>query len=175
MKVSLYPHIKETKTAKNVNIEQILLNIQSGTYQDICLPIMSEKDKATRQLLKQKVPYFTAGGTFEQRKNEGILTHSGLIAIDFDDIPENLNHYIALVNADEYTFATFKSISHTGFCALVKIDSTKHKEAFEGLSNYYYQMLKIPIDQACKDVSRPLYVSYDPDLYHNPTSKVFNL
>ena len=175
MKVSLYPHIKETKTAKNVNIEQILLNIQNGFYQDICLPIMSEKDKATRQLLKQKVPYFTAGGTFEQRKNEGLLEHSGLIAIDFDDIPENLNHYIALVNADEYTFATFKSISHTGFCALVKIDSLKHKEAFEGLSNYYYQMLKIPIDQACKDVSRPRYVSYDPDLYHNPTSKVFKL
>lgn len=81
--------------------------------------------------------------------------------------------YIGLVNADQYTFATFKSISHTGFCTLVKIDPNKHKESFEGLSNYYYQLLKIPIDPACKDISRPRFVSYDPDAYMNPESKIF--
>jgi hypothetical protein len=133
---------------------------------------MKEPEKAKRTELKKVVPYFTAAGTFSERKNTGLKDASGLIAIDFDEV-ENLNMYIGLVNADQYTYATFKSVSHTGFCALVKIDPAKHKESFEGLSAYYYQLLKIPIDPACKDISRPRYVSYDPDCFMNAGSKLF--
>jgi predicted P-loop ATPase len=172
MKVTIYKKITDTDNGVDLFIDEILLGIKSGRWQDLCLPVMQEKDKIKRTKLKKNVPYFTAAGTFGQRNNKGLKEASGLIAIDFDEV-DNLNMYISLVNSDPYTFATFKSISHTGFCALVKIDPIKHKESFEGLSNYYYQLLKIPIDPACKDVSRPRFVSFDPDCFMNPQSKIF--
>ena len=172
MKVSVYPKITDAKNNTDVFIEEVLLGIREGKWQDVCLPVMKESDKTTRQNLKKRVPYFTAAGTFKERNNKGLNEPSGLIAIDFDDV-DNLEMYINLIKADEYTFACFKSISHTGFCALVKIDSAKYSESFEGLSAYYFTLLKIPIDPACKDISRPRYVSFDPDCYQNPKSKIF--
>ena len=172
MKVTLFKKITQTNNGQDLFVDEILIGIRSGRWQDICLPVMKEPEKAKRTELKKVVPYFTAAGTFSERKNTGLKDASGLIAIDFDEV-ENLNMYIGLVNADQYTYATFKSVSHTGFCALVKIDPAKHKESFEGLSAYYYQLLKIPIDPACKDISRPRYVSYDPDCFMNAGSKLF--
>lgn len=172
MKVTLFKKITQTSNGTHLFIEEVLNGIKSGKWQDLCLPIMNEKDKEKRQKLKTQVPYFTACGTFENRRNDSMVEASGLIAIDFDEV-DNINTLIALVNADQYTFATFKSISHKGFCTLVKIEPSKHKEAFEGLSNYYYQLLKIPSDPACKDVSRPRYVSFDPDAFMNSASKIF--
>lgn len=172
MKVTVFKKITQINNGVDLFVDEVLMGIKSGRWQDLCLPVMNEKDKCKRTELKKLVPYFTAAGTFNERKNAGLKEASGLIAIDFDDV-DNLNMYIGLVNADQYTFATFKSISHTGFCTLVKIDPNKHKESFEGLSNYYYQLLKIPIDPACKDISRPRFVSYDPDAYMNPESKIF--
>ncbi|MEI6187053.1 MAG: VapE domain-containing protein [Alphaproteobacteria bacterium] len=172
MKVSIYPRITDTKNNKDVFIEEILIGIREGKWQDVCLPVMKETDKQKRTEFKKLVPYFTAAGTFKERNNKGINEPSGLIAIDFDEV-DNLEMYINLIKADHYTFAIFKSISHTGFCTLVKIDSNKYAESFDGLANYYFNLLKIPIDPACKDISRPRYVSYDPDCYNNPSSKIF--
>ena len=172
MKVSIYPRITDTKNNTDVFIEEILLGIKEGKWQDLCLPVMTEVDKEKRQKLKKVVPYFTAAGTFKERNNKGINEPSGLIAIDFDDV-DNIEMYINLIKADVYTFAVFKSISHKGFCTLVKIDSNKYAESFEGLANYYFNLLKIPIDPACKDISRPRYVSYDPDCFMNNQSKIF--
>lgn len=172
MKVSIFKRISETKNGIDIFIDEVLLNIKNGKWQDICLKIASENDKQKRTELKTKVPYFTASGTFETRNNKGLKEHSGLIAIDFDDV-DNVDMYLNLINRDIYTFASFKSISHRGFCVLVKIDSNKHLESFEGLANYYYNLLKIPIDPACKDISRPRYISYDPDAFLCHTSKIF--
>lgn len=174
MKVSIYPHIKEVKKSSEVFIDEVLLGIQSGRWQDLCLKIANEPDKDKRTELKKSVPYFTASGTFEHRSNAAIKEHSGLIAIDFDEV-DNVNLYAGLLATDPYTFACFRSISHRGLCVLVKIDPEKHRESFEGLQNYYFNLLKLPIDPACKDLSRPRYVSYDPDLFQAPGSKLFKL
>lgn len=172
MKVSVYKSITDIKNNTDIFIDEILRDIKNGKWQDICLKIAAEPDKKKRTELKTKVPYFTASGTFNIRNSKGINEHSGLIAIDFDDV-DNVDMYINLINKDQYTFASFKSISHRGFCVLVKIDSNKHLESFEGLANYYYSLLKIPIDPACKDLSRPRYISYDPDAFLCHTSKIF--
>jgi hypothetical protein len=172
MKVSIYPHIKEVKNGKNVELDSVLSGIKSGRWQDKVLQIMKEPDKEKRTELKKTVPYFTASGTFKIRNNKGLDSHSGLIAIDFDEI-ENLEHIRSILENDPYTYALFKSVSGKGLCCLVKIDEAKHDQAFLGLQVYYWNSCKIPIDQACKDVSRPRFVSFDPDLFQNPESKLF--
>ena len=172
MKVSVFKKITDTTGGIDCDIEEILSKIRDGHWQDMVLDIRIEQNKELRTKLKSKLPYFTVCGTFKQRRNDSLVHASGLIAIDFDEV-ENIQMYTNLLRDDKYTFASFRSVSGRGICCIVKINPEKHKESFEGLANYYFSLLKIPIDPACKDVSRPRYISYDPDLYHNPNSATF--
>ena len=56
---------------------------------------------------------------------------------------------------------------------IFKIDPDKHKEAFEGIADYLIKQYQLIIDPSGKDVSRPRYVSFDPELYHNDKSLIF--
>lgn len=172
MRVSLYQNIKKTTGGLETAIEKILIDIRDGFYQDIALKIASEQDKKIRTELKRNVPYFTVSGTFETRNNKGLKEHSGLIAIDFDDVP-NIDQTQSILERDKYTFSVFRSISGRGLCCIVKIDPTRHNDSFVSLEDYYWRLLQLPVDPSCKDLSRPRYVSFDPNLYHNPNSEKF--
>jgi predicted P-loop ATPase len=56
---------------------------------------------------------------------------------------------------------------------LVKIESERHLDAFNGLKQYYFKNYGQLIDQSCKNVSRLRFLSYDPLLYVNEQSKTF--
>lgn len=172
MQVTLFNRITQSKNGQYISITDILEKIKNGEWQDVSLKIMAESNKDKRSELKKNVPYFTPSGRFEQRKASSLLAHSGLIGIDIDEV-ENINSAIEILKVDEFTFSVFKSISGRGLCVLVKIEQDKHKDAFESLSKYYFEILRHPVDPACKDVSRARFVSYDPDLYVNYNSKVF--
>jgi hypothetical protein len=172
MKVSFYPTIKNTDSKEVADIVSILENIKNGIYEDYVYPVRNAKTDKERKEAKAKAPYITVSGTFTQRKNDAIIKHSGLIAIDFDHLEDIGDAFNLLIN-DVYSFAVFRSISGTGICVIVKIDGKKHAEAFEGLEQYYWLNYKLQLDRACKDVSRPRYLSYDPDLFLNEKSEIF--
>ncbi len=173
MKTNLYNSITQVEGGKEEEITNILEKIKNGDWQDLCLKITTEKNEDVKRKLKTKVPYFTPSGTFSRRKNDCLINHSTLICIDIDDIEEDLNQIKDILSKDDYVYSCFKSISHTGLAVLIKIDPLKHKEAFEGIQSYLWENYKLIIDIACKDVSRPRFVSYDPQLYLNEKSKVF--
>ena len=172
MKVSFYPTIKNTDSKEVADIVSILENIKNGVYEDYVYPVRNAKTDKERKEAKAKAPYITVSGTFTQRKNDAIIKHSGLIAIDFDHVEDIGDAFNLLIN-DVYSFAVFRSISGNGLCAFVKIDGRKHLEAFLGLERYYWQTYNLEADRACKDVSRPRYLSYDPDLFLNEQSQPF--
>jgi len=172
MEVSLFNKITQSRNGQTFAIDEILRKIKDGAWQDVCLKIMAENDKEKRQEMKKQVPYFTPSGKFEQRKNNGIISHSGMIGIDIDEV-EKIDAVIQILKADPHTYSVFRSISGKGVCVLVKIEPNKHLEAFEALSKYYFELLRHPIDPACKDVSRARFVSYDPELFINSSAKVF--
>lgn len=172
MQVTLYKNIHQVTDGLVYDINHILNEIKNGRWQDLCISIAIEKDKSERQRLKKKVPYFTTSGTFATRNNEGLIQHSGLIAIDIDDVP-NINSAFDILAHDKYTYSVFRSISTKGLCCIVKIDNHKHGDAFDGLQQYYYNLLGISIDPSCKDVARARFISYDPDLIINSNSSTF--
>ncbi|MBK9723320.1 MAG: PriCT-2 domain-containing protein [Saprospiraceae bacterium] len=174
MQVTLFKNLFDTKAGTDVNIETLLDDIRLGKYEIDCGRIRQTKDKAVRDELKKKVPNFTACGTFKTRKNSDLVKASGLIAIDFDNIPQDeIDDFKNELCQDSYTFAVFISISGTGICCLVKIDPAKFAEAFTGLQTYYYNKYERVIDPACKDLSRARLISHDPTLFHNPGSLKF--
>ena len=173
MNVSFYStNIKQLSGAQTLPILSVLQAIKNGDFQDQVIPVANEPDKAKRNELKKRVPYFTPSGEFEKREASGLVKHSGLIAMDFDSVENIKSVEIALKN-DHYSFAVFRSISHKGLCVLVKIDPSRHLDSFKALELYYWKLLNVTVDQSCKDVSRARFVSFDPDLYVNQKSKRF--
>jgi len=172
MKVSYYSSITKTNSREVADIISILENIKNGVYEDYVYPVRNAKTDKEKKEAKSKAPCITTSGTFSQRGNDYLLQHSGLIAIDFDHLEDIGDAFNLLIN-DVYSFAVFRSISGNGLCAFVKIDGRKHLEAFLGLERYYWQTYNLEADRACKDVSRPRYLSYDPDLFLNEQSQPF--
>lgn len=172
MKVSFYPNITKTNSREVSDIIAILENIKNGVYEDYVYPVRNAKTDKEKNKAKSKAPCITTSGTFSQRGNDYLLQHSGLIAIDFDHLEDIGDAFNLLIN-DVYSFAVFRSISGNGLCAFVKIDGKKHLEAFLGLERYYWTNYNLEADRACKDVSRPRYLSYDPDLFLNEQSQQF--
>ena len=129
--------------------------------------------KDQRAELKLKIPVVTVSGLFKDTvKNANLLTHSGLICIDFDAV-ENVGQLKAELAKDPYTFAALLSASGNGLAAIVKIDPAKHLESFTGLKAYYFKHYGQLIDESCKNVSRLRFLSHDPSPIINPESKLF--
>ncbi|MBS1599510.1 MAG: PriCT-2 domain-containing protein [Bacteroidetes bacterium] len=164
-------NIKQVQHAKDITIDVFLDNIQNGFWQDFVIPVWAAKDKMERRTLKEKAPYVCVSGTGAHRSEAGINQHSGFIAIDIDDI--DIAKTKKILRNDQYVFSCFNSISNTGLCAIIKINGEKHAESFLGLQAYFFEKYQILIDESCKDVSRPRYVSFDPSLYRNDHSKIF--
>jgi len=172
MIVSYYSAITNTKSKEQQSIIAVLQNIKNGVYEDYVYPVRNAKSDEEKRKAKLKAPCISTSGTFSQRGNDYLLNHSNLIAIDFDHLSDLGDTFNNLIN-DNYTFALFRSISGDGLCCIVKIDGKRHLDAFNGLEKYYYQNYGIEADRACKDVSRPRYLSYDPDLFLNEDSDIF--
>jgi hypothetical protein len=124
--------------------------------------------------LKKQLPAVTISGTFKERNYDGLIQHTGLIQIDIDNIT-NYNKVFKMICADVYTYVCFRSPGGKGIKVVVKINPSvkTHLEQFYALEKYYSESFKITIDPLCKDVSRCMLLSYDPKLYCNPFSDVF--
>lgn len=171
--ISLFPHIKAARDGQDITLDIFLDRIKDkfwvNQYLDVLNARKVSEDAVT--IAKNNVPYVTISGTFSERKNAGLVKHSGFIAIDIDDVdPEETK---SIICTDQYTYAAFTSISGTGLCVIVKINPAKHLDSFLGLQSYYWAKYQIVIDQSCKDVSRPRYVSCDPRMFKNPFADKF--
>jgi predicted P-loop ATPase len=169
--VSLYPHIKETKNGSNVSLHGLVDQIRSDKWREkiefLRRRIQEGAPKEEIEELKRGLPYFTASGTFLERNDKGLIEHSGKIAIDFDKL-EDIDQTRTVLENDKYTEYLFLSCSGRGLCVIANIDPDKHLESFKFLENHYKTAYGLEIDKACKDVSRPRYVSFDENVFHQP-------
>lgn len=172
--ISIYKNIHDVSSLETIHVTTFLEAIQSGKWQDAVLKIRTIKNHDDRQAAKKSLPYVTISGIFgEGRKIEGLSKHSGLISMDLDGLGTEVEATRQLLSNDPYVFSIFTSASGTGLCVLFKIEPEKHREAFDGIANYLINQYQLVIDPSGKDVSRPRYVSYDPELYLNEKSLLF--
>jgi hypothetical protein len=172
--ISIYKNIHDVSSRETIHIDTFLEAVKSGKWQDKILNIRTIKDHDQRQQAKKSLPYVTVSGIFNDgRKIEGLSNHSGIISMDLDNLVNEVEATRQLLSNDPYVFACFTSASGTGLCVLFKIVPEKHKESFDGIADYLIKQYQLIIDPSGKDVSRPRYVSYDPDLYSNDTCLTF--
>jgi len=174
MKISKFKHgVQNVTPNETITINEFLTRIQNGYYKDAAERVQNTVN-GTRDKEKQKLPYVTPSGIFERRKNDGLKQHSGFICIDIDDL-DDVDQVKAQLSEDPYTYAVFESVSGTGLAVLVRINPDQHREAFQGLKEYYKLRYGLEIDEGCKDVSRARFVSYDPELQVNKDADRFTV
>ncbi len=141
------------------------------------LRLLYDQDKNQYSEKKKELPIIMFNGRFSRFAKEGLISPSGLIVLDFDDIPSSdlITVWNELVR-NEYVFSAWLSPSGHGYKVLVKlennIDDTTHKEYFASLSTSPLFPIKY-IDITGKDISRCCFFSSDPDLYLNENSKTW--
>jgi len=55
----------------------------------------------------------------------------------------------------------------------VRIDGTRHADAFNGIASYLYHTYQLIVDQSGKNVSRARFISYDPWIHINTKAILF--
>ena len=171
MLISLYKNIHDSQD-KDIEIDNFLEGVRSGRWQDIALEVRNAPNKEIKELKKKTAPLVTVSGSFSARKDDALRKHSNYIAIDID----NLDDAAATkerISADSYIYAAFISISGKGLCLIIKIDGTRHLDAFNGIAAYLYNEYQLIVDQSGKNVSRARFISYDPFLIQNSKSATF--
>lgn len=164
--LSIYTAVKDITSKEVIPMDIFLDRIQEGYWQDIVLPIQAEVDDDKRKELKRTAPGVTIAGQFEKRADNALIKHSGFIAVDLDDV-ENINEAKSLICPDPHVYACFTSISGRGLCLLFKINPGKHRESYQGISEYLYTNYDIVTDPTGVNLSRLRFVCFDPHLYRN--------
>lgn len=181
--VTRFPNIRTVSGGQDTPLAAIIADIASGA----CRAAVEQARAAFRQGGKQapayaaakaKLPYFTPGGTFSHRSSTGLTQSSGLLQGDIDELNDSQLAYArhSLI-ADPYTVYVFTSPSGAGlkfaFAIAQVADNAGYRGYFDALCTYISKQYEFALDEACKSISHPCYLSWDPDAYHNPGAKIF--
>jgi hypothetical protein len=134
--------------------------------------LRSIKDpKQARQYKASTFDYCTFSGMFQTRNDKALISHSGLLCIDFDHLL-NVDLLRNQLLQDEYfeTQLLFVSPSGDGLKWIISIDTAKasHSEFFAAVANYILQTYKVEVDKSGRDISRACFLPHDPNAYINP-------
>lgn len=158
------------KEPNYITIEHALKRVKEGKSKGLVDEIRNTLDKEKAGELKKNLPCICFSGKFgADRKDEQIITHSGFIVLDFDNVYDLRDKQTEIIS-NKNVYACWVSPSGNGLKALVKIaDGSKHREHFQALQEVFPE-----IDKSGINPSRVCYESYDPDIYINQDADVFN-
>lgn len=115
-----------------------------------------------RKALKMQLPCATISGIFTQRKKNGLVRHSGYIALDIDDVPDCTALIERLANMNIVAYVG-RSVGGKGVYGIIPIAyPDRHVQQWESLRRYF-DSLGITVDPQTKDVARLRICSYDPE------------
>jgi VirE N-terminal domain. len=131
-----------------------------------------QKAKRAVEKLKKDLPAVTWSGRFSYRASGKLLQHSGLLCADLDSLGPELETVRKKLKASPHLFALFLSPTGNGLKAVFRVpaDASQHSGTFRAVEAHVKQLTGVRIDESGKDVSRLCFMSYEPQLYHNPNA-----
>jgi hypothetical protein len=169
------------KVVDYLPFEEFLNRVKSGAYAHLIKAIrakINDGDQKGADALKRLLPAIASSGKFDgKRCGENNTEYSHLVVLDIDKLTdEQLLPLKQKICACPHTLACFVSPSGRGLKVFVCVstDAKDHLKAFLALQQYYQKLTGVKIDASGKDIARLCFVSYDPQLYHNPGAAIFN-
>lgn len=163
------PPITNTLPQGSLSLYQVYQKIIGPEYTGITETLRSLEDpRELRQFKAQHFPYVTFAGTFEKRNDKNLLTPSGLMVIDLDDLPElEAVREDLLAQTCYETELLFVSPSGRGLKWVTSYPHTEidHKEQFKILCSYLEAVFDLQADPSGKDLSRACFLCQDEDVY----------
>lgn len=142
--------------------------------------------KQARQFKASTFDYCTFSGMFQTRNDKALISHSGLLCIDFDHL-QSVDLLRKQLLQDEYfeTQMLFVSPSGDGLKWIIKISPPSgeptvgasqlggfsHSNYFAAVANYILQTYAVEVDKSGRDISRACFLPHDPQAYINPLYK----
>ena len=174
--VTIFKNINDVSTPFHREVSLILERVKDGASKDLVKKIRNEKNKADRNILKKQLPAICFSGTFTKREDNSIVQHSGLICLDFDGYTKQkeLLNDKENMSKNSFVYSVFISPSGNGLKVLIKIpeDLDNHINYFNSLGKYFNSQY---FDTTSKNLSRVCYESYDPLIYINENSSVWDV
>jgi len=172
--VTIFQNIKTTDTPFFKDVKYILKRIKEGRSKELVKSIRLEKDKNERNELKKGLPAICFSGKFKKRADSSLQEHSGLICLDFDGYKKKkeLLEDKESFQKNKFVFSVFVSPSGRGLKVLIKIPPKpeNHIGHFNSLKKEFNSSY---FDTTSKNISRVCYESYDPLLFLNENSSVW--
>lgn len=129
--------------------------------------------------LKCDLDYFTAGGTFTHRQDKSLITESGLLTLDFDELGGRVDEVRAALLADaaiaQALVLVFVSPSGDGLKAVLAADPHYSRvRNYACLARYLASRYSwgITLDRKTADISRACFLSHDPTAWLAPAYAV---
>lgn len=161
--VTIYESLYKTDAPKYITVAKALERIGSGKHETLIAGVRNGTAN------KKQLPCVSFSGKFSKREDAALIQHSGFVCLDFDKMDDLLARRFEL-EQNEYVYALWLSPSGFGLKALIKIaDPSKHAEHYKALLEDFPDA-----DKQTSDISRLCFESYDPDIYVNEESKVYD-
>jgi hypothetical protein len=166
--INHFKNCKSPSVISKITVEEVLHKIKYGD--ENLLNIKKARDYGKGhpeydEIKKLHLPTYRFNFLVEcTAKNENVIGATGLIYIDVDDNIE--------IPHSEYIYAKWRSLSNTGYGILVKADNLtldNFKDVYASLG----MILGIKVDDGARKAIQQNVLSYDPSLYCNTDSKVY--
>lgn len=172
--IDFYTSKNNTLPAKRMSVDYALRLIQEGRYREYADKVRNARTREELDRAKFDAPGFSFSGIFERRGKDRLIRHSGIMAIDIDHLDGDVFLEKERLMKNPYVYSVFLSISGKGLKVLVKVpdglDAERHKLYYKAIAEDF----GVDEDRRAQDVARYTNVTYDPDLYLNSESLVWD-
>jgi len=150
-----------------ITLMRAVERIKTGRSKEKVISIQQELTKEKREALKKTLPAVLFSGEFKGRKDDDLIKHSGFVILDFDEVMTKL--LIEELKNNQYTHAAWVSPSGNGVKALIQIaDPKRHRDHLKAIFKAFPLADPVNLNEA-----RVCFESYDPDIYINPSAKIW--
>lgn len=176
--ISVFKNLfKPTETPHVLTLEKVFDRIKRGASKETIIWAreglkISKQEYNSR---KSKLPCIIFGGEFKERNKKGLINHSGLMIIDFDEFEtrDSLLDLFKKVKQNKHIVSLFISPSDEGIKGLVKIpkcDAIDHEKYFkkfnEDFQYPYWDDSNCNVDRVCYESwDENIYINYDAEEY----------
>lgn len=167
--------ITNLEPSEVLSIVDVALRLRSERYKIACSVLRESADKKVLRDVKKKLDYVTFGGVFEKRHIDNLVTPSGWIVMDFDNLPDptQINRLLTL---DKFCYLVFVSPSGNGLKAVLNIGTDQDfKKAYIDISLYFQQSYGLVPDTSGSDITRACFLSYDPEYHFNENGEIYQI
>lgn len=177
MTVSVFKDLFKSKDVPYlVPMDKIIKRIKQGASKEVIEKIRTSTTKELKTSLKNTLPSILFAGEFSERNSNSLISHSGLMVLDFDNYesPEAMKSHREVLKQNQHFILVFTSPSGNGHKAVAKIPTAtkethpKYFKAFQKEFDYdYFDISNCNVDRVC-------FESYDPDIYVNLDAEIFS-